>query len=278
MARRPPLAAELTKHGIVWFVLLFAFYPLLVMIVISFKTNAQYEANPWFFDPVSTWQWGNWSTAWVIVRTYIANSVVVSVTQMVLSMVMVVLTAYVLARHRFRGRNLVYYGIIASMFLPGTAATLVTVFWLVRNLGLVNNLMALIIVGGAGGQVVGIFILKQFIEDLPKELFESAQIDGAGHLRQVLSIVLPMSGPILATIAILDFLGSWNGVMLPLIVLRDDEKLTIPVGLLRLEGEYVKQWGELMAGYAIASVPLVIVFLFTMRWFVRGIAAGAIKG
>ncbi|MFG0250659.1 MAG: carbohydrate ABC transporter permease, partial [Phycisphaeraceae bacterium JB051] len=79
-------------------------------------------------------------------------------------------------------------------------------------------------------------------------------------------------------VAIMKFLGVWNNVMLPLVVLRDDEKLTIPVGLLRLEGEYVKQWGEMMAGYAIASIPLVIMFLFTMRWFVKGLAAGAIKG
>ncbi|MEM9883697.1 MAG: carbohydrate ABC transporter permease, partial [Planctomycetota bacterium] len=125
---------------------------------------------------------------------------------------------------------------------------------------------------------VGIFILKQFIEDIPKELFESAQIDGAGHLRQIFSIVLPMSGPVLAIIAILKFLGHWNNVMLPLIVLRDDDLLTIPVGLLRLEGEYVKQWGEMMAGYAISSIPLVLLFVFMMRWFVKGIAAGAVKG
>lgn len=271
-------AAELVKHAIILFVIAIALYPLLVTFIISFKTNAQYEANPFFFDPVSTWNWSNWAVAWHTVKDYIANSIVTAVGATAFGMVMIVLASYVLGRYRFPLKNLVYFGIIASMFLPGTAATLVTMFWLVRNMGLVNSLWSLVIVGAAGGQVVGIFILKQFIEEIPRELFESAEIDGAGHIRQILSIVLPMSGPVLAIIAILTFLAQWNNVMLPLVVLRDDEKLTIPVGLLRLEGEYVKQWGEMMAGYAIASIPLIVLFVFTMRWFVRGLAAGAIKG
>lgn len=278
MAAKINRKAELFKHAVMWFVLLFAFYPLFVMVVISFKTNAQYQANPWFFDPIKQWHWENWAIAWGIVRNYIANSVVVSITAVCISMAMVVLSSYALARYRFPGRNIIYYGIIASMFLPGTAATLVTMFWLLRTMHLINSLWALIIVGGCGGQIVGIFILRQFIEEIPKELFESAQIDGAGHLSQIVNIILPLSGSIMGTLAILQFLGVWNNVMLALVTIRDDAKLTIPVGLLRLEGEYVKQWGQMMAGYALASIPLILLFIFTMRWFVKGIAAGAIKG
>jgi ABC-type glycerol-3-phosphate transport system permease component len=266
------------KHAFLWFILFFAFYPLFVTFVVSLKSNDQYAANPWFFDHPSTWKLENWVVAWDIVSIYISNSIVTSVSSTAISMVMVVLTSYAIARYRFPGRTPLYYLIIASMFLPGTAASLVTTFNLVKDMGLVNSLWAIIVVGSSGGQVVGIFILKQFIEDIPKELFESAQIDGAGHLQQIWSIVLPMSGSILATVAIMKFLGIWNNVILPLVVLRDDDKLTIPVGLLRLEGEYVKQWGEIMAGYAIASIPLVILFIFTMRFFVKGLAAGAIKG
>jgi ABC-type glycerol-3-phosphate transport system permease component len=274
--RKPNL--EWVKHGIVLFILFFSFYPLFLMFVVSLKSNEQYQANPWFFDAIETWKWENWSSAWEIVRVYISNSIVTTVTATIFGMIMVILTSYVLARYRFPGRSFLYYTIIASMFLPGTAASLVTTFNLLKNLGLVNSLWSLIVVGAAGGQVMGIFILKQFIEDIPKELFESAQIDGAGHIQQIWNIVLPMSGSILGTVAILKFLGVWNNVILPLVILRDNDKLTIPVGLLRLEGEYVKQWGEMMAGYAIASIPLIVLFIFMMRFFVKGLAAGAIKG
>ncbi|MEO0587709.1 MAG: carbohydrate ABC transporter permease, partial [Planctomycetota bacterium] len=255
--------SEFPKYALVLFVLATAFYPLFIMVVISFKTNTQYQQNPWFFDAPGQWRLQNWVEAWNIVETYIANSIVTSVAATALSMVMVILTGYVLGRHRFVGRNVVYYLIIASMFLPGTAATLVTMFWLIKSMGGVNTLWAIIVVTAAGGQVAGIFLLTEFVKDIPKELFESAEIDGAGHIRQIFNVVLPLSGPILATIAIMKFLGVWNNVILPLVVLRDDHKLTLTVGLLRLEGEYDKQWGEMMAGYTIASLPLVLLFMFT---------------
>jgi len=142
----------------------------------------------------------------------------------------------------------------------------------------VNNLLALVIMASVGGQVVGVFILRNFIEDLPKELFESAQLDGAGHLQQIYHVVLPLSASIISVTCIMDFLASWNNVILPLLLLRDDALLTIPVGLFRLDGEYVKQYGELMAAFCISSIPLLIIFVFSMKFFVRGLAAGAVKG
>jgi ABC-type glycerol-3-phosphate transport system permease component len=167
---------------------------------------------------------------------------------------------------------------MATMFLPGTVAALVTLFDLLRRMGLVNNLWALVLMASVGGQVAGVFILRNFIEDIPKELFESAQLDGAGHLQQIRHIILPLSASIISVTCIMDFLGSWNNTILPLLLLRDDQLLTIPVGLFRLDGEYVKQYGQLMAGYAISSVPLLIIFLFSMKFFVKGLSAGAVKG
>jgi ABC-type glycerol-3-phosphate transport system permease component len=269
---------ELIKHLLIWGVLFFSFVPFLLMFVISFKTNDQFLANPWFFDPIGQWQWSNWAKGWNTIGHTIANSIVVSVAAVLLCLAIAIPTSYVIARYKFAGREIVYYAIMMTMFLPGGAAALVTTFKLIDNLGLVNNLMALILLSGIGGQVGCIFILRQFIEEIPKELFESAEMDGAGHIRQMWSVMLPLSGPIVGTVAIMNFLGTWNDLIMPLIILRDDALLTIPVGLMRLDGEYVTMWGELMSGFAIASIPLIILFLFTTRLFVRGLTAGAVKG
>ena len=269
---------EAVKHLFILGVLGMAFLPLYVMIVVSFKTNEQYLNNPWWFDSISEWQWGNWSYAWDLVGGYIFNSIFVSTTGTILDLIIVLMCSYAIARYRFPGRDIIFYAIMATMFLPGTVASLVTLFALLMNLGLVNSLFALVLMAVVAGQVTGVFILRNFIEDIPKELFESAQMDGAGHLHQIRHIIVPLSGGIISVICIMDFLASWNNVILPLLLLRDQVLFTIPVGLFRLDGEYVKQYGPLMAGFAISSVPLLLIFLFSMKLFVKGLSAGAVKG
>ncbi|WP_309380915.1 carbohydrate ABC transporter permease [Cerasicoccus frondis] len=278
MSQQNSKIGEAVKISYLLFVLFFAFVPLFVMIVVSFKSNEQYLANPWFFDHPSTWKWDNWQIAWNSVSGYIANSIFVSVSGTTITLFIVLCASYAIARYNFPGKNLIFYLVMATMFLPGTVAALVTLFDLLRNLNLINSLWALVVMAAVGGQVTGVFILRNFIEDIPKELFESAQLDGAGHLQQIWNIVLPLSASIISVTCIMDFLASWNNVILPLLLLRDNELLTIPVGLYRLDGEYVKQYGQLMAGFAISSVPLLILFLFSMKLFVKGLSAGAVKG
>jgi ABC-type glycerol-3-phosphate transport system permease component len=269
---------EAAKLGYLAFVLMFAFFPLYVMIVVSFKSNEQFLANPWFFDSISDWNWTNWVVGWETVKGYILNSIFVSFLGTSITLVIVLMCSYAIARYDFPGKNMIFYLVMATMFLPGTVAALVTLFDLLRRMGLVNNLWALVLMASVGGQVAGVFILRNFIEDIPKELFESAQLDGAGHLQQIRHIILPLSASIISVTCIMDFLHSWNSTILPLLILRDDKLLTIPVGLFRLDGEYVKQYGQLMAGYAISSVPLLIIFVCSMRFFVKGLSAGAVKG
>jgi multiple sugar transport system permease protein len=173
---------------------------------------------------------------------------------------------------------LFYYGLLATIFLPPSAASLVTTFNLLQSMNLMNSLWALILPVAFGGQAVTVVVLRQFIEDIPKDLFESAQIDGAGHFRQIFYVVIPLTSSAIGVLAIQTFIYNWNELMLPLIMIRDEARQTIPVSLMMLDGEYHKQWGPLMAAYAISSIPLIILFSFAMRYFVRGLAAGAVKG
>ena len=225
----------------------------------------------------ATWHWENWTVAWDTVGTYIFNTIVVAVTAVVLALCCSTAAGFFFARYRMPGTTFLWYFFLVLMLMPGVA-NLVPLFILLRDMNLINSLLALIILGISGAQVVQIFILRNFIEEIPQDMFDAADVDGASPFRQVLYIVLPMSGSVISTLAILQFISVWNDFLLPFIIIRDDALLTLAAGLIKLDGEYVKQWGEMMAGYSIASLPLVLIFLFTMRLFVRGIAAGAVKG
>jgi ABC-type glycerol-3-phosphate transport system permease component len=212
-----------------------------------------------------------------LIGPYIANTVFVAVTGTIGTVFFAILGAYFYARYKMPFSGVLWSAFLVIMLLP-SVANIVPLFSLLKELSLLNTLWALIIVGVAGGQVFNLFVLRNFTEDLPKDLFEAAEMDGASHLQQIRHIVIPMSAPIIGTLSILAFLGKWNDFLLPLIVLRDKELFTLGVGLIYLDGEYVKQWGQIMAAYFVASVPLIILFLFCMRLFVRGLSAGAIKG
>jgi multiple sugar transport system permease protein len=219
----------------------------------------------------------NWGYGLKTILPYISNTVFVAVTGTVVSLFLSLLGAYFFARYKMPFSGVLWGAFMLLMLLPGVA-NIVPLFTLLKEFSLLNTLWALIIVGIAGGQVFNLFVLRNFIEDLPKDLFEAAEIDGASHFKQIVNVVIPLSGPIIGTLAILSFLGKWNEFLLPLIVLRDKELFTLGVGLIYLDGEYVKQWGQIMAAYFIAAIPLILIFLFCMRLFVRGLSSGAVKG
>lgn len=269
------LRAEIGKHLFILLILAFAFFPMYVMLNISVKDGAQFVAGPYRFS--TPLHWLNYSFAWEMVRGYIFNTVFVCVTTILLTFCLSLNAAFFFARYAMPMKQFLWYFFLILMLMPGIA-NLVPLFMLLKSLHLLNTFWALVIIYVTGAQVMQIYILRNFIEDIPGDLFDAAEVDGASPLQQVIHIVLPLSGSILSTLAILQFVGTWNDYILPLIVMRDDHMLTLAVGLVRLDSEYVKDWGALMAGFTIASIPLVLIFLFTMRLFIKGLAAGAIKG
>lgn len=266
-----------TKHLLIWGILSIELLPFYMMMQISFKDNASFLANPWLPAPPSEWHWENWAFAFNLIMPYVANTVFVAVTGTVVGLIFSILGAYFFARYKMPFSGFLWSAFLLLMLMP-SVANIVPLFALLQSLNLLNTLWALVILGITGVQVFNIYVLRNFIEDIPKDLFEAAEMDGASHLQQLVNIVIPMSGPIIGTLAILSFLGKWNDFLMPLIILRDQELFTLGVGLIYLDGEYVKQWGKIMAAFFISSIPLIIIFLLTMKLFVRGLSSGAVKG
>jgi ABC-type glycerol-3-phosphate transport system permease component len=263
------------KHAYLWIMLALVFLPFYIMLIISFKDNKQFYNSPWRLTLPLNWE--NWGVAWDTVGVHIANSVFLAVTATAITLTAAVLAAYVFGRYKLPFGTLLWSALLVLMLMP-EVANLIPLFNLLKSLHMLNSLIWLSTVIAAGGVVWCLYVLRNFIEDMPKEFFECARIDGASHLQQVIHVVIPQCGGIISTLAILMFVGAWNSFILPLVCIRDPEILPLAVGLYTLQGAYVKQWGPLMAAYFISAVPLVILFAFTMRFFIRGIGEGAIKG
>jgi len=264
-----------SKHAFVIFVALFAFLPLYLMVVVSLKTNQQFYHSPaGITAPLHP---ENWDRAWHAIAPAIANSMVVAIAGTFLTMCFGLCAAYFFARKQMPLSRLLWNAVLILMMMP-TIANLVPLFRLLKTMNLLNTLVALIIVGASAGQVFAIFVLRSFVSEIPHDLFEAAEIDGASHFQQMRKVVLPLAGPILGTVGVMHFITEWNQFVLPLIVMRDSSRLPVMVQLLRMAGEYIKFWGPLMAGYIIASLPVIILFAFCMKLFVRGMTEGAVKG
>jgi ABC-type glycerol-3-phosphate transport system permease component len=245
------------------------------MLNISLKDNQQFSRNPWL--PEAPFHWHNFVVGWSHIGDKIFNTTFISFTTTFLGLAVAILGAFFFARFKAPGSNILFSIFILLMMYPGVA-NMVPTFKLITALGLYNSHWSLITLGIASAQAFTIYVLRNFIEEIPKDLFEAIEIDGGTLLQQIWHIVIPMSMPIIGTLAILSIIGNWNSFVGPLLYLRDNNLQVIAVGLLRLEGEYTKNWGELMAGYTIASIPLIIMFVFCMKLFVRGLSAGAVKG
>ncbi len=202
------------------------------------------------------------------------NSALLASCAALLSVVVNAAAGYAFAKLRFPARGPLFAGLLAAMVIPGQVAML-PVFLLLRSMGLVNSYAGVILPGVAS--IFGIFLVRQFASSVPDELLDAARIDGAGELRIFWSIVLPLCRPILVTLGVLTFLGTWNDFMWPLIVLTDDTKWTLTVALASLSGEHVQDTELMMAGAVVTVLPALLLFLALQRSYIDGITAGGIK-
>ena len=266
---------DLGKHLFLLFIIACAFFPLYLMINISLKDNAQFMLNPWW--PQAPFHWENYRVGWQYVGENIFNTTFVAFTTTFFSLGVGLLGAFYFARFKMPGSEFLFYVFLVLMLYPA-GANMVPTFKLIASMGLYNSHWSLILLGIAGAQPFVIYVLRGFIEDLPDDLFDAAEIDGCSLLKQIQYVVVPLCLPILGVLCVLRVIANWNNFVGPLLMIRDLDKQLISVSLLHLEGEDIKQWGEMMAGYTIASIPLIIIFLLSMRLFIKGLTEGAVKG
>ncbi len=206
---------------------------------------------------------------------FFLNSLIVSTGITVAQLVTCSTAGYAFARLRFRGRDALFAVVIGSLMIP-IQVTIVPLFLVMSKIGLTNTLWSLIFPGVFSA--FGIFLLRQHFLTLPRELEEAARIDGAGHLRTFVRVVLPLSGPSLATLGILCFTYWWNDLLLPLVMINDPDRETLPVGLVLLAGRYsTGSLGTIAAGITMAVVPVLVVFVAAQRYVVQSIASSGLK-
>jgi multiple sugar transport system permease protein len=204
-----------------------------------------------------------------------ANSFIAAAAHAVLVVVVASMAAYALARMQFRGKNALFVIIIATLFVPGFIF-LMPNYLIMDQLGWLDTLIALIVPGAAGA--FGVFFLRQFFLAIPKELEESALIDGANTWQIFLRVVLPNAKPALVTLGVLAFLGNWNDFIWPVFVLFSPERLTLPAGLATLQAAYNIDYPVVMAGATVAALPVLILFIFVQRYVIEGVATSGLKG
>jgi multiple sugar transport system permease protein len=256
--------------------------PIAWMLVTSLKPESQIVTIPirWFPEHLSDFTLQNYINVLAIprgvdlIRSFL-NSLMVATLGTASVVVVDTLAAYALARLRFPGRDVLFYAIVVSLIVP-PEILLIPNYITVWRLDWLNTLVPLIVPSVGSG--FGVFLLRQFFLSIPSELEDAARIDGCGRLRILWSIVVPLSGGAIATLAIFTFLHYWNDFTWPYIVINAADVMTLPIALIQFRGDYFSEYGQLMAGTVITALPTIIVFLIAQRMIIRSITLTGLKG
>jgi multiple sugar transport system permease protein len=204
----------------------------------------------------------------------VGNSMVLAAATTVAQLFTSATAAYAFSRLPFRGRGTIFAIYLATMMVP-LQVLIVPLFVEVKSLGLLNTHLGALLPSFASA--FGIFLLRQAVNQVPRELDEAATLDGAGHFRIFWTVVLPNIRPALATLTVFAFMGSWNSFLWPLIVLRQPELQTLPIALAGLQGQYSTQWDIVMAGSVVSVIPMLALYLFAQKYVIQGVASSGIK-
>lgn len=264
------------------FVMMLTIYPILYVILGSFKGNQELLLGGINLIP-RKFIISNYTEAWTLGNfgVYTVNSIVLSISIMVLTLVITSMAGYCLARKKFWGSSVIYGLLLIFMFINVGSVSLRPLFELSVKVGMNKSLLSVILISTGTAQAANIFLIRGFMNSIPKELDEAAKIDGCTFFQIYCRIILPVLKPILATVGLLSFRSGWNEYILPLVFTMSNEKLrplTVGVVQLRNAGDGAAAWNIMFAGSTIAIVPIIIIYMFFSKHFMEGMTSGAVKG
>lgn len=254
-------------------VCLVVLFPLFYMTMTAFRTDQDVVYNGYRLIPetftLKTFTSVLSATSSQPVLRWFGNSFLAAALSTVLTVLVDALAAYGYARMNFKGRDVIFAMLMLTIMIPGVI-NLIPTYSIVSTLHLKNTVWALVLPGLGG--VGNIFLIRQFMYTIPKQLDEAAFIDGAGHVRTFFSVILPQLVPVLVTVGLFSFLGSWNDLLWPLIVMTDTSKRTLTAGLSVLQGQYDRRYASLMAATLVSAIPVMAIYLVAQKYLLQGIS------
>lgn len=250
--------------------------PFFWMVSTSLKESGALMTIPieWFPKKVSFEAYSKLFNVFPFGKAFL-NSIIVSISITFISVLSASMAAYVFAKIPFKGREFLFGLFIITMMIPGSV-TLIPNYLILRNIKLLNSYVGIVL--PSFFNIFGIFLLRQHIKKIPDDFIDAAVVDGASQWKIFFNIILPLSKPALATLVVITFMGAWNDYLWPLIVLTDKNKMTLPVALSMLNGQYATEYNLLMAGALISIIPILILYAFAQKYFEEGLTSGGIKG
>jgi len=266
--------AEWGKHAVLMLVSAALLFPMFLMLVMSVKNKEQIVFE--FFTIRPPFYFENYAIAYGFISPFMLNSVWMAVASTVLTVSVTALAGYAFGKLEFPGRNLLFWILFAKMMLPGIM-NLIPSFTLAWRLGILDTSWPVILFCAGTSQPFWVFVMRTFIAQQPQELFESMRIDGANEFQIFRYLAVPLLRPMIALMSINVFVSVWNDYIWPLVTIQSFEKRPLTVGLAYLTSAHPGDYGMLTAGYVIAALPLLVLFFISMKQFIEGLTAGAIK-
>jgi raffinose/stachyose/melibiose transport system permease protein len=264
-------------HIVLSAMMVIAVLPIVLMWLTAFKTTEELASNP--FGLPSEWHFENFSEAWRQGNfgAYVRSSIIVVIPVVLTAGAFSILVGYAFGSFRFRGRELLFALFLVGIMIP-TEGVIIPLYYVMDSFNLLNTYWALILPQVALSTSFGAFWMRQFFSTMPADLRDAAAVDGAGPLRTLWSVLLPLAAPALGTLSVLIFMWTWNEFLLALVLVQDESVRTVPVALSFFQGQYSAQVPLLAAAATIVSFPVLVVYALLHRRFIAGMVAGSVKG